>query len=213
MDKALRLEILRQVETGELSLEKASELLHQLEKPGSTDLTSPVVPEFPAPEEPAEKFSQVNSSKVEIKKPGWAFVFWLIPMVFGGLIIVSATSWLYQSYTTFGLGFRFWLSWIPFLIGLLLVYLGFVLNQARWIHIHIRQPEGQKPARIIIGFPLPVRLMLKLLPLFRNKLPENFQEMDLESMLNSLDESISAEDPIVINVDDEDGSKVEIYIG
>ncbi len=213
MDKGLRLDVLRKVEAGELSLEKASELLSHLEKSGSTELTSPAAPDFLPPEEPAEKFSQVDSSRVDIKKPGWAFVFWLIPMVFGGLIIVSATSWLYQSYTTFGLGFRFWFSWIPFLIGVALVYLGFVLNQARWIHVHIHQPEGQKPAKILIGFPLPVRFMIKILPFFRNKLPANMQEMDLEMMLNSLDESISSDDPIVINVDDEDGSKVEIYIG
>ncbi|MAT43907.1 MAG: hypothetical protein CL609_16350 [Anaerolineaceae bacterium] len=213
MDKSLRLDILRQVETGELSLDKASELLNQLEKSASTDLTSSVAPDYLTPEEPTEKIFPEDATKEDVKKPGWAFVFWLIPMVFGGLIIVSATSWLYQSYTTSGLGFRFWLSWIPFLIGLLLVYLGFVLNQARWIHIHVRQPEGQKPSRIIIGFPLPVRLIMKLLPLFRNKLPESFQEMDLEAMLSSLDESFSAEEPIIINVGDEDGSKVEIYIG
>jgi len=213
MDTGLRLDILRQVEAGELSLEKAAELLNHLETAQVTESPNQEVKPTPTIEFSNDGDLKVGSPKNDIKKPGWAFVFWLIPIVFGGLIIVSATSWLYQSYANVGLGFRFWLSWIPFLIGLLLVYLGFVLNQARWIHIHIRQPEGEKPSRIIIGFPLPVRLMMKLLPLFRNKLPTNIQDMDLEEMLNSLDESISSDDPIVINVDDEDGSKVEIYIG
>jgi hypothetical protein len=32
-------------------------------------------------------------------------------------------------------------------------------------------------------------------------------------MLHSIDSQINKEDPVFINVDDEDGTKVEIYIG
>lgn len=215
MDNELRLDILRQVESGELNPAKASELLRMLEQRDITNQRDDQTESMS--DEKVEVIDPINQdsllSKEDLKKPTWAFVFWLIPVLTGALITVTATSWLYQSYTTAGLGFSFWISWIPFLLGIGLIYFGIVLQQSKWIHIHIRQPQGQKPSRIIIGFPVPVRFLIKMFYLFRHKLPDNVQFIDFDLIINALDENISSEAPVVINVDDDDGSKVEIYFG
>jgi len=216
VDNEVRIDILRQVENGELSPDKASELLkhlEMLESPQEPDRHEEGVDVFPSKPETNRVEETPYFDEGEIKKPAWAIVFWLIPMFFGALVTVSSTSWLYQSYLNTGLSFRFWVSWIPFLIGIGLIYIAFVLMQSRWLYINIKQPVGEKPARIFLGFPVPLQLISKFYFLFKGKLPNQVKGMDIEELLTAFEDSTSSSTPMIINVDDEDGTKVEIYFG
>lgn len=209
-DNQLRIEILKQVENGELDLEKAAALLAALDK------NIPLTPETSTKQEEEIEHIIINEPPLkseEIKKPGWAAVFWVLPLLLGGIVTAFSATWLYQGYTEAGLGWRFWLSWIPFLIGVFLIYLGWVLQSARWISIFIRQPAGEKPEKIVLGFPIPIKLTTWVFRIFRHRMPEKISSIDVESMVDALDHELVKGEPLYVHVDDEDGTKVEIYIG
>lgn len=202
-----RLRILQKVENGEISLEEASKLLGDLDE-GVVEIdqkydlqTSPVEPEM------------ANSSSVKKEKPSWSFVFWLTPLFFGVLLTIFSSNWLYQNYASSGLGYKFWLSWIPFLIGIFMIYFAWMLQKARWIHINVKQPKGESPKRIYISLPLPFQLIGFFLRIFKGKFSSKTSSYNIEEILETIDQQIKKDEPLYIDVNDEDGTKVEIYIG
>jgi hypothetical protein len=202
-----RLEILKKVELGEISLEEASDLLSAFEENHVVIHTQPEV---------IYKDQIINnktSDSEKKEKPAWSIVFWVIPLLFGVLLTVFSSTWLYQNYLSSGLGFKFWLTWIPFLIGVFLIYFGWILQRARWIHLNIKQPKGESPQRIFLAFPLPFQLIGFFLRIFKGKLPSNVSGLDIEELMVTIDQQLKKDEPLYIHVDDEDGTKVEIYIG
>jgi hypothetical protein len=202
-----RIEILKKVEKGELSIEVAARLLGEVDQQIYQQIDITPVSLIEGPEINDEPSREIH------KKPEWAFVFWLGPLMLGIILTSFSSAWLYESYQVFGLGFRFWLTWIPFLIGVFLIYLGWTLQRARWIHIHIRQPKGESPERIVLGFPLPFRFLGIVFHMFQHKMPPSARNTDIIGMINAVDDNIKNDDPIYVHVDDKDGTKVEIYIG
>lgn len=202
-----RLDILKKVENGEISLEKASEILDDLEHneivPNTLDVES-------------RKFTQsefeTNKSE-KFEKPGWSLIFWIIPLLLGVILTIFSSTWLYQNYQSSGLGFKFWLTWIPFLIGVFLIYFGWILQKSRWIYLNIKQPKGNSPQRIFIALPLPTQLLGFFLKIFKGKIPSNVSNLNIDEIIQNIDQQIKKDEPLYIDVDDEDGTKVEIYIG
>ncbi|HSM25757.1 MAG TPA: hypothetical protein VK856_12910 [Anaerolineaceae bacterium] len=202
-----RLKILQKVENGEISLEDASKLLGELDQgvvvaDHNTFLKTPPIEPDP-----------VIPSSGKKEKPSWSFVFWLLPLFFGVLLTIFSSNWLYQNYLSSGLGFKFWLSWIPFLIGVFMIYFAWLLQKARWIHINIKQPKGESPQRILIALPLPFQLLGFFLKIFKGKIPSKVSSFDIEEIIGTIDQQIKKDEPLYIDVNDEDGTKVEIYIG
>ncbi|MBE0686051.1 MAG: hypothetical protein IH585_08625 [Anaerolineaceae bacterium] len=202
-----RLEILKKVELGEISLEEASDLLSEIEE------NRVVIHEQPEVIYKEQSINDQPTLSDKNEKPAWSIVFWLIPLLFGVLLTVFSSTWLYQNYLSSGLGFKFWLTWIPFLIGVFLIYFGWILQRASWIHLNIKQPKGESPQRIFLAFPLPFQLIGFFLRIFKGKLPSNVSGLDIEELMVTLDQQLKKDEPLYVHVDDEDGTKVEIYIG
>ncbi|MHB8135811.1 MAG: hypothetical protein ACYDH1_16495 [Anaerolineaceae bacterium] len=202
-----RLSILKKVETGEISLESASRLLSEIEKLDEGDPAIETGESVVSLEDGGDEFKNVPN------KPGWGVIFWILPLLLGVITTAFSANWLYRSFQNDGMGFGFWFSFIPLGIGIFLIYFSWVLERARWIHIFIRQPAGEKPQRIVLGFPLPLKFALSVIRVFKINIPGKFGSQDLEVMLQSIDQQINKQEPIYIDVDDKDGTKVEIYIG
>ena len=100
-----------------------------------------------------------------------------------------------------------------FFIGVFLIYFGWILQRARWIHLHIKQPKGESPQRILLAFPLPFQLIGFFLRSFKEKVPSNVSGLDIEELLLTIDQQLKKDEPLYVHVDDEDGTKVEIFIG
>jgi hypothetical protein len=137
---------------------------------------------------------------------------WVIPMwvgvgitVFGGLI-------MYLAYANDGFGFWFACAWFPFMLGVLFMSLAWGSRTTPWLHVRIQQRPGQSPQKIAISFPLPIRLAGWGLRTFGQYIP-NMEGMDLENMLVALNESARDGTPFFVDVDDEDGERVQIFIG
>lgn len=214
MDKEnLRLNILRKVENGELELKSASRLLQEIDNVELSDHPFSSVDKLvdtPVEQAPLKEPSIADE---QVEKPGWSILFWIFPLLIGVTLLAIASYDIYQNYRISGMNTGFWISFIPLAFGVFFIYLSWALERARWIQLDITQPKGKKPEKIIFAFPLPFRLAGKILKMFDSKLPEKFRALDIQEMLSSLDDQINHQDPVFINVDDDDGTKVKIYLG
>jgi hypothetical protein len=145
----------------------------------------------------------------EIKK--WKR-WWVLPMWVGVGITVIGGALMYSAFASNGLGFWFACAWFPFTLGVLLMALAWGSRTAPWLHVRIQQRPGQSPQKIAISFPLPIRLTGWLIRTFGHFSPE-IEGVDLKGILVALDESARDGTPFFVDVDDEDGERVQVYIG
>ncbi len=205
-----RMRILRQVSEGELTLEEANERLQLLEEAEALQMTETPVAEALAPADVATvQAPQTDLNAFEEQRLArwkrWAAVpFWV-----SVVIAAMGAYWMYQGWQAAdGVGWGFVLAWIPFLMGVVGMFLFW---GARWLHVRVRQKNGKT---ISISMPLPLRAGVWAMSTFGHYMPQNVREQHLDEMLGSVDQAIKKDEPIHIFVDDEeDGDQVEVYIG
>ena len=136
---------------------------------------------------------------------------WFLPFGVGLVILVLGAIWMYTGYTNSGFGFGFWLAWIPFLLGILIVAVSFHTKKSVWLHLRVTQRPGERPQKIVFGLPLPLNLARWFFTTFGDKVTGLKSESigDIPTIL----ESLSPEDPFYVHVNDDDGEEVEIFIG
>lgn len=145
----------------------------------------------------------------EIKK--WKR-WWVIPMWVGVGITVIGGAFMYSAFAANGVGFWFACAWFPFMLGVFVMALAWSSRTAPWLHVRIHQRPGQTPQRIAISFPLPIRFASWGLRTFGHYIP-NMEGVDLEGVLVALNESSKDGTPFFVDVDDEDGERVQVFIG
>lgn len=147
----------------------------------------------------------------ELKRMARLKRWWVLPFGVGLLITILGAIWMYMGYTANGFGFGFWLSWIPFLLGIFILALSFQSRDSVWLHVRIKQKPGETPQRIAISLPLPLSLTRWVISTFGDKIP-GMQDQPMEEYSEML-KSVSPEDPFYVHVDEGDGEEVEVFIG
>jgi hypothetical protein len=142
---------------------------------------------------------------------------WRIPLAIGVVITVASAALMYSAWQASHFGFWFACSWFPFMLGVLFIAIAWTSRQAVWLHVRIRQRPGERPANINISLPIPIHLTSWLVRVFRPHIPgmENIpgiENGDLDTLLQAL-KSTSRDQPFYVEVNDEDGEHVEIFIG
>ncbi len=206
-----RLEILKKVESGQLTVDESNRLLEALERQNDVNDPATSEPDLLGEHAPALHLAHqadpipqtINDRHFQKWRWAAAIPFWLAV----GFTTLSA-YWMHAGYMKAGFGWGFFLAWIPFLLGLAAMYLFW---GARWLHVRIRQKEGQKPKNIIISLPLPFRAIAWIVRIFRKRMPAEAQNVD--EMISSLDGAFTRDTPFHVFVDDEDGEQVEVFIG
>lgn len=140
---------------------------------------------------------------------------WMIPLWIGVGITVLGGLFMLWAYYASGLGFWFFCTSLFFAFGLLVMVLAAQSRTARWLHLRVKQRPGERPRNIAISFPLPIRFSSWIIRIFGRYIPnvQGASANDLLQALDAVDDTVSVENPIYIEVDDEDGERVEIYIG
>jgi hypothetical protein len=194
MQNSTWLEILNKVKTGELSIEEAAQRLEDMEA---------------GVEEPVYSGEALRSSEAEVFQPdlGWWKNAWQIPLWVGIAIFVLSAFFMAWAFQTESL-FWFYCSWLPLLLGLFVLFIGVWSQQARWAHVRVQEKDG---TRVSISLPLPVRLASWFLRVFGPRI-SGLREKHLEELPAVLDALSSSDDPISVEVDDEDGDRVRVYI-
>jgi hypothetical protein len=138
--------------------------------------------------------------------------FWWIPMWVGMGILIIGAILMYAAWNASGFGFGFACTWVPFLLGVAVVALAWSSRTARWLHVRVHQKPGQKPEKIAISLPIPLRLTAWFLRMFGDRIP-NMQGTSLDEVILALD-ATSPDAPFYVEVNEgEDGERVEVYIG
>lgn len=201
-----KLEILRKVEDGTLSPEEGSDLIGILDAAKAVGSEPEIIQpplEADEPEPPRE------SPKVSgCWKAPWSLI------LLGGAVLTAFSAyWVYQGYQKAGLGWGFWLSWIPFAIGVLILVLGWVLMESPWLYVRIKSHEATKRQNIVFSLPLPLRILSWVFRRFGHHMPPEVREKGVEEMLIEVEEALKKGEPFQIEVnDEEDGDQVYITI-
>lgn len=210
-----RLELLRKIEAGEISPEEGLRLINALEE-GPAEQPRFFIEEDLKIEEPGERVKEIDVIETGSEKSAapdyrrWRRFSWVI---FGLMVLLTALSavWMVQGWMTRPWGWGFWLAWLPFLIGIAGMWLSF---NSPWLHVRIRRRRGVKPEKISVSFPLPVHALVWFLRTFGHWMPPKVREQNPADMLTDLMKNISSDEPIHIQVnDEEDGEEVEVFIG
>ncbi|MCK4976036.1 MAG: hypothetical protein KAS36_03815 [Anaerolineales bacterium] len=187
------------------------------EIPGETGIDAEAAAPDPSPQshqdEPltGEVLEPVNATLppgVEKWRRWWRMLLWVgvTITILGGLLMY----WAQQAY---GIGFWFICAWVPFLLGLALMVMAWQSRTARWIHIRVHQRPGEWPQKIALSFPIPLRMTAWFLRVFGGRIP-GLRDTSVDELIVALGDSTSPENPLFIEVeDDEDGERVEIFIG
>lgn len=205
MDKAT-LEVLRMIEEGTITAEEGERLLSAMTggaaagdqpEPMTTADTEPI---SPAVDETGETAPAGTPSR-------WQRI-WIYPFV-GGIALLalmgSLTDRLIDGGTRLG-----WLTCtIPLMIfGGLMAWLAWWSTGARWLHLRIRDKEKQ----IKISLPVPLRLAAWLVRLARPWVPQ-FRDTAVDELILSLAEMDNEEGILMVEVDEGEGERVQVYFG
>lgn len=216
-----RIEVLRRVERGELSPEEGAILLEALDRGQHLPTFEPPAAESravgqaiepPASVETAEpqQAEVVEQDLLTEEKIRRRKLIWLIPFLLGLLLTSLAGVWMVQGYQKAGLGWGFWLSWVPFALGVTIMALSWNVRRGCWLHLRIHQKEGSHPKKIDFSIPLPLRLAGWFFRNFGDRIPA-LKDKHLDEMLEAFSNGISRDAPMVVQVDEED-EQVEIWI-
>jgi len=180
-----KLQILEQIEAGEISVEEGIERLQG-------------------------ESSVAESAKAAPKPPRWVQAIWqvilwsgIVVLCGGGVLLTGVYAWsAAQGWAICG--------WPLLISGIGLVIVSAWLRNAHWIALRVRGEEGD---RITLAFPLPLGLTALALRLLRPFVPA-LKETAIDEVLEALQEEIREGRPVVIEVDEADkGERVQIYMG
>ena len=172
----------------------------------------------PAPAAPSPTAGRPVEPEILHKSPPPDFAqwqrYWMIPLWIGmGIVIFSALLMAWALEST-GFGFWFFCTAIPLAFGILILVIGAQSRSARWLHLRVRQAPGERPQNIAISMPLPIGLASWFFRTFRGIIPGMDQvPVNIDEILTAVRDSTDPDNPMYIEVDEDDGERVEIYIG
>jgi hypothetical protein len=140
---------------------------------------------------------------------------WQIPLYLGLAVVLFSSYWAYSAFESAGgVSFWFFCAWAPLLAGLALLLLAWGSRSGTWVHVRVNEPpkEGKSGTRVAVSIPLPLGFTMWVLRNFGHYFPE-MPHTSVDELLQALGNSAKAGEPLYVNVDDEDGTHVEVYIG
>lgn len=218
-------EILQKVERGELSPSEAAELL-------SGAPSAPSAP--PAPPPPAAQAApflanlpirvesgpsapprdpEAELDDIDTRLAGWKR-WWMIPLWAGMGVFLLGAALMAWGYTA-GRMFWFYCSFLPLLMGLGVMGLAWWSQRARWLHVRVEDPDEKtgKTTRVSVSMPLPIHFAGWVLRTFGNRIPGlRDQPQVISSMPEMLAELDQNKEPLIVEVDETDGTHVRVYI-
>lgn len=207
-----REQILKMVADGKITAEEALKLMQALDE---TPVEEPV--EIVALQSPEPKRDEVPPKP----QPDPEFTnkvnrfrrLWLIPLSIGLVLTVLGAWWMYSAMLNSGYGFWFLCAWFPFLLGVLIVTIGAISKTSRWIYVNVEQKPGESPRHIVFAFPIPSALLRWGIQNFGHNIPPEHRDTADIAMKAIFEDDGAFKEPLYVDVHDEDGEHVQVYIG
>ena len=197
-----RLRILEMIETGQISAEEGIRRLGALpDTPAAA---------WPGGPEPAAKAQPAPPADLARWRNWWQIPFWLgvaVTVLGGGLLYWALAAAQFRLTGWFGLAL------CPFSAGVLVMALGAASRSAKWIHIRVDTGSGERPRRIALSFPLPIRPTAWFLRTFGDRIP-NLRKTGVDELILALGETTTPQNPLYVEVEEgRNGEHVQVYIG
>jgi hypothetical protein len=214
MTDSERQQILKMIEEGKITAEQGLTLMQAL----GDEPEDESVPELPdgagipsfVTEPSGEAAGEKKTDPEFDRKVNRFRSLWTIPLWIGVAITVVGAYWMYASLQASGFSFWFYCAWLPFLLGVLVVAVAFSSRTSRWIYVNVKQKPGESPQRIVIAFPL--SLVSWLLMFVKGKMYEH-ERGAMDEVLGAVFNSTKSTEPLMVDVQEEDGEHVQVYIG
>lgn len=199
MTDSERQQVLKMVEDGKISADEGLKLLQALADDGPVEGVDAIETE------PGE--GEARSDPDFDQKIGRFRRLWMIPFGVGILLTVLSAIWMFSALHSV---FWFAVAFLPFLLGVALIVIGLESRASRWIYVKVRQNAGQEPGLIAFSFPLSV--VGWLVNLFGSHIPA-VQKGVVDDVLQAVFCSTKSSEPLFVDVHDEGGQHVQVYIG
>jgi hypothetical protein len=214
MSQDEREQILKMVADGKITAEEALKLMQALDEPPTEENEFVSIVPPPPPPPPEEDYNPPPQPDPEFTKKVNRFRrLWLIPLTAGILLTVLGAWWMYTAMLDSGYGFWFLCAWFPFLLGVLFVTLGAISKTSRWIYVNVEQRPGERPRRIVFAFPIPSALLRWGIRNFGHNIPPEHRDKADIAMKAIFEEEGAFTEPLFVDVHDDDGEHVQVYIG
>lgn len=198
-----QMSILNQIESGEISSEEGIRILQ-----GNREEITIAHPELKSKkgENLFPKETPPSLSDEELRK--WK-LWWTYPLYVGVGLTILATYWLNSAYQSSGYGFWFFCSWLPLLLGIVLMAISWFSQTGTWLHVRVRS-EHQ---RVAISLPIPLGIAAFMFRHFGQFIPY-MEDTSLDEIIVALKDTAESGNPFYVHVDEgEDGEQVEVFIG
>jgi len=218
-----RRKLLSMIENGDISAEEGLRLLNAFDNaseknqegnhPASdkTDLSSIKSKQDQSEDEGEVEIHHLSSMSDDGKRIKKLKKWWILPFGVGLILTVVSAIWMYLGYVSKGLGWGFWLSWFPFILGILIMALSAMSSKGKWLHVRVHEKKKGSNTHINISMPLPLGAARWFFRNFGDKIPKT-RNIPIDEMLTEFENGISADSPFYVKVDDE-GDDVEVFIG
>lgn len=214
MSSEERRKILQMVEEGKISAEGAAQLMHALDEDSVVEEVDTAEAEVEVIESrPGPGFESTTAPEFdEIKARARRFA--LIPLWSGVFLTVFSAWIIYSIQRNAGVNFWFYCMTLPLLLGVLLIALGAGGRTSRWIYVDVDRRDakpGDGPKHITLGFPIPLGFVAWFFETFGHNI-SGLNKGRVEGIIQMMQATKDSNEPLMINVDDDD-AHVQVYIG
>ncbi len=201
-----RKKILQMVADGKISADQAATLMRALEESAEEEIE--VIP--PAAGSASGKTAAPEFDQVRKRARRFA----MIPLWIGVFLTVFSAWAMFTNQQNAGFNFWFFLMVIPLVLGILLIALGAGTQNSPWLYVNVdRSNQPDWPRNITFGLPLPLGLASWFLRTFGTHIG-GLIHTNVDEVIQAISIVKNLDEPLIINAnDDEDGERVQVFIG
>ncbi|HSG43826.1 MAG TPA: hypothetical protein VLA72_11780 [Anaerolineales bacterium] len=209
MSSEERQKILQMVEEGKISAEEAASLMRALEE----DSVEEQIDAYDVGSGSGFEGSGVSAPEFENVKSR-ARRFATIPLWIGVSIAVLSAWGIFSIQQNAGINFWFFCLLFPLMLGVLLIVIGSAGQGSKWLYVNVDRPYADDwPKNITFGFPIPLGLTAWFMRNFGHNI-NGMKKTQVDGIVEVLTATSESDEPFIVNVDDdEDGDRVQVYIG
>ncbi|HAV76265.1 MAG TPA: hypothetical protein DCX53_02820 [Anaerolineae bacterium] len=209
MSSEERRKILQMVEDGKISAEEAASLMRAFDE-DSADEQVDIYNAETGYGSGGSKSSGPEFEEVRARARRFAS----IPLWVGVSLAVLSAWGIFSIQQNTGVNFWFFCLMFPLLLGVLLITVGSAGQGSKWLYVNVdRRYASDWPKNITLGFPIPLSLTSWFMRTFGYRI-SGMNKAQVDGIVEVLDATGKSDDPFIVNVDDDDdGDRVQVYIG
>ena len=205
MSSEERKKILQMVADGKISADEAATLMRALDE----SVEEEIVPVGEASGMGGERSDAPEFDQVRRRANRFSNAFLWI-----GVIFTVLSAWaMFGIQKNAGINFWFYCMGMPLFLGILFTTMGAGSKTSRWMYVNVdRSHQEEWPRNITIAFPLPLGFASWFLQNFGSRI-DGLKKTSVDEIVQAIAMAKNISEPLIVHVDDDDGERVQVFIG